>query len=419
MSRASNANLQDKDIRKLQILDKRYSKAVGNPKELYIFVYPSGIKTFYIKHKKTSIKLHNFREGIYSVAEARRDAIDLLHRLINGLDLKENKDKYLFKSLFERYIAQKRKKGLQESYITKVELIVKKYIYPKFANTDVKNISYTNLLEILNVIFRPNEIQSSRLETLHRLINHISNTFELALKDRYIEYNPINSLHNEFPTVHKFKIIHQLDTRLPALTDDNKIKEFIQELKADSKMALQTKRAVYIQILSANRPINTVSAKWRDIDLEKGIWTISAKEMKTSVEHIIALNSQMIKVFKEQRLFCDETLSPYVFPSLESKSGHICVETISKAIRYVNNKNYSGLITSHGFRATFRTICSKNKAELLKLGITDEVIESVLAHKESNKVKYAYEREKATIEQKAKLMQWYGDYLDRLESLFD
>ena len=103
MSRASNANLQDKDIRKLQILDKRYSKAVGNPKELYIFVYPSGVKTFYIKHKKTSIKLHNFREGIYSVAEARRDAIDLLHSLINGLDLKENKDKYLFKSLFERY----------------------------------------------------------------------------------------------------------------------------------------------------------------------------------------------------------------------------------------------------------------------------------------------------------------------------
>ena len=165
MSRASNANLQDKDIRKLQILDKRYSKAVGNPKELYIFVYPSGIKTFYIKYKKTSIKLHNFREGIYSVAEARRDAINLLHRLINGLDLKENKDKYLFKSLFERYIAQKRKKGLQESYITKVELIVKKYIYPKFANTDIKNISYTNLLEILNVIFRPNEIQSKQCES--------------------------------------------------------------------------------------------------------------------------------------------------------------------------------------------------------------------------------------------------------------
>ena len=35
MSRASNANLLDKDIRKLQILNKRYSRVVGNPKELY------------------------------------------------------------------------------------------------------------------------------------------------------------------------------------------------------------------------------------------------------------------------------------------------------------------------------------------------------------------------------------------------
>lgn len=112
MSRVSNANLQDKDIRKLQILDKRYSKAVGNPKELYIFVYPSGIKTFYIKYKKTSIKLHNFREGIYSVAEARRDAVNLLHRLINGLDLKENKDKIYLKA----YLSAISLKSVKKAY---------------------------------------------------------------------------------------------------------------------------------------------------------------------------------------------------------------------------------------------------------------------------------------------------------------
>uniref|UniRef100_UPI00112FB7A2 Arm DNA-binding domain-containing protein n=1 Tax=Campylobacter lanienae TaxID=75658 RepID=UPI00112FB7A2 len=114
MSRASNANLQDKDIRKLQILDKRYSKAVGNPKELYIFVYPSGIKTFYIKYKKTSIKLHNFREGIYSVAEARRDALKILKELESGKDINTimgKDEKYLYKNLFNTYIKQKLKNG--------------------------------------------------------------------------------------------------------------------------------------------------------------------------------------------------------------------------------------------------------------------------------------------------------------------
>ena len=45
-------------------------------------------------------------------------------------------------------------------------------------------------------------------------------------------------------------------------------------------------------------------------------------------------------------------------------------------------EKYKGIATSHGFRATFRTICSQNKAELLNLGISEEAIESALAHKE-------------------------------------
>lgn len=59
MSRISRANLFDKDIRALAPLDKVYKKAVGNPKELYIKIY----------------------QGIYSVAKARRDAIEIIKRL--------------------------------------------------------------------------------------------------------------------------------------------------------------------------------------------------------------------------------------------------------------------------------------------------------------------------------------------------
>lgn len=49
------------------------------------------------------------------------------------------------------------------------------------------------------------------------------------------------------------------------------------------------------------------------------------------------------------------------------------------------------------------------------MGISDEVIEAALAHKESNAVKFAYERDRATNEQLKRLMQWYGDYLNNLE----
>lgn len=71
-------SLQDKDIRNLKSSNKRYKRAVDNPKELYIFIYPSGIKTFSIKINDRYIKLKEFRENIYSVAEARKEAISFL-----------------------------------------------------------------------------------------------------------------------------------------------------------------------------------------------------------------------------------------------------------------------------------------------------------------------------------------------------
>ncbi|CUU87845.1 hypothetical protein [Campylobacter hyointestinalis] len=56
MANISRVNLQDKDIRELEIREKQYRKAVGNPKELYIWVNPSGVKTFLYS---TKAKLKN------------------------------------------------------------------------------------------------------------------------------------------------------------------------------------------------------------------------------------------------------------------------------------------------------------------------------------------------------------------------
>lgn len=53
------------------------------------------------------------------------------------------------------------------------------------------------------------------------------------------------------------------------------------------------------------------------------------------------------------------------------------------------------------------------------MGIGEKVIEECLAHKESNEIIYSYERAKATLEQKRKLMQWYGDFLNEICAFFE
>ena len=418
MGNISKSNLMDKDIRNLEIKNNRYIKAVGNPKELYIFVYSSGMKTFMLKVENSYTKIDEFREGIYSVAEARKNALKLLKELKSGKDLdtiKGKGEKYKFVNLFNLYIKQKATKELSKDYTDKIVKNFEKYILPSLGNKDAKDIKYSEILAILRAIYNPNNPQGSRLETIHRIINHLHNIFKIAIKDRYIEYDPSFGLGDEFETSTKYKQKKGLDTRLPSLTEKDDIKEFIKLLKTDNKMEIQTKRAIYLQILTANRPSNTVEAKWADIDFKKGIWTIKNIEMKMKNLHIIPLNSYMIKILKEQMQFSGN--NEFVFPAI-NKLGHLHENSLSKAIRNLGGtNNYKGKATAHGFRATFKTICSLNDAELIKLGISEKVVENCLAHKEQNQIKYAYERQTATIEQKRALLQWYGDYLNSIEPL--
>lgn len=105
MANISKANLQDKDIRNLQPKASQYRKAVGNPKELYIWVNPSGIKTFFILHNGKTRKLGKFKQGVYGVEQAREEALKISKRLKSGADIRS--DKYKLGTLFERYIKRK------------------------------------------------------------------------------------------------------------------------------------------------------------------------------------------------------------------------------------------------------------------------------------------------------------------------
>lgn len=115
------------------------------------------------------------------------------------------------------------------------------------------------------------------------IANHLQGVFKIALKDRYLNFDPSFALKDGFASPARFNALHNIDTRYSALTQEKDLKEFLKDLKNDNKMELPTKRAIYLQILSINRPFNTASAKWTDIDLEKKIWTIPASEMKTKI----------------------------------------------------------------------------------------------------------------------------------------
>ena len=177
-------------------------------------------------------------------------------------------------------------------------------------------------------LFNPHNQKKSRLETIHRIINTLNSLYENAIKDRYIDYNPCKALHDEFPTSNNFSLRNGIDTRYPAITDENDLKEFLTDLRDDSRMDLQTKRALMLQILCVNRPANTASIQWKHLDLKNGIWSIPPLQMKMRHAHQIALSKQALMILLEQKQYTPVD-SNFVFSAV-TKTGHISRDSIAR-----------------------------------------------------------------------------------------
>jgi integrase len=76
--------------------------------------------------------------------------------------------------------------------------------------------------------------------------------------------------------------------------------------------------------------------------------------------------------------------------------------TVNKAL---HDMGYKGQLVGHGFRSTASTILNEQ-------GFAPDVIERQLAHMPRDKVRAAYNRAQYLPERR-KMMQWWGDYLER------
>ena len=140
------------------------------------------------------------------------------------------------------------------------------------------------------------------------------------------------------------------------------------------------------------RPSEAAGTAWSEIDLEKRLWTIPARRMKKKREHTVPLTDQMIEILTAMEPIscrCD-----YVFPSDRKPLESTNAQTANMALKRMG---YEGQLVSHGLRALAST-------SLNEKGFEPDIIETALAHVDSNSVRAAYNR---------------ADYIDRRRSMMD
>jgi integrase len=104
-------------------------------------------------------------------------------------------------------------------------------------------------------------------------------------------------------------------------------------------------RALEFAILTAARTSEVIGAKWSEIDLDAGVWTVPAERMKGGKEHQVPLSKRAIAILDE----LPREHGGYVFPGAKAKAP-LSNMAMLELLRGMDGNGS----TVHGFRSTFR-----------------------------------------------------------------
>jgi integrase len=138
-------------------------------------------------------------------------------------------------------------------------------------------------------------------------------------------------------------------------------------------------------------------AKWRDLDLEKNIWTVPRADLKDGKHHkayfVVPLNGLALDTLKAMRRLS----SPYVF---EESGGQpirdmdlVClVRTLRHSHDEWRDSQSQKPFVTHGFRASFKTWSREANIKIATHIPVRELAELVLGHRIGSDVEQGYDR---------------------------
>jgi integrase len=262
------------------------------------------------------------------------------------------------------------------------------HILPYIGNKPMSDIKPR---DILNCLRRVEE--QGYFNVSHRILMLCSMIFRFAVVESIIERNICLDL--------KGALISEKTKNFPSITDPVQVGELLRRIDNYSG-TFQVKSALQLAPLLFIRPVELRSLEWDMIDFEKN--ELRYFVSKTSVDHIVPLSVQAIKILEELQQFTGG--SRYVFMSHHHSNKHIGDATLNNALRVMGYDKTQ--MTIHGFRAMARTLLDE------RLGFRPDFIELQLAHKVTGIMGATYNRS-SHLKERHLMMQKWSDYLDSLK----
>lgn len=374
-------------------------RKIFDEKGLYLEVMPNGSKYFRMKYRFCG-KEKRIAFGVYpevSLKEAR-DKRDEARRLLrDGYDPVQIRQEAKYKQLavsensFES-VARKwyedRKRGLTPRHAAAVLRRLESDMFPSLGYRPINDIKPIEMLSVVKEVEK-----RGALDIAKRLLQTCGQIYRYAVIHGKANYDINSGLSDGLSKTGKQK--HH------ASLSEKDLPEFLNCLK-HYHGEVQTKLALQLLLLTFVRTTELRGLKWNEIDYEKREIRIPAERMKMKEEHIVPLSNQSLAIIDQLKPLTGH--NEFLFPSRTTPNQYMSSNTMIYALYRMG---YHSRATVHGFRATASTI-------LHEQGFNSDIIELQLSHTERNKVKASYNFAKH-LPQRHQMMQWWADYLQKLE----
>ena len=250
------------------------------------------------------------------------------------------------------------------------------YAYPRFGGLRVDQVTVADVLGALAPIWQ------DKIETATKLRQILSVVFRWSIAHSYRTDDPAHAVAAILPKQTGNRSHYKA-------TPYAKVGDAIAKIR-DADACHTARLALEFVILTAVRSGEARGARWDEIDLEAGLWTVPADRMKAGREFRVPLSGAAMELLRAAQEYSDG--SGLVFPSACGKE--------------LRDGALSGLLrdagvaaTVHGFRSSFRDWCAET-------GQPRELAELSLAHCIGNAVEQAYSRSDLLDKRRAVMEAW-------------
>lgn len=255
------------------------------------------------------------------------------------------------------------------------------YAFPTLGDRLVSEIDGPAVRDVLA------EIWTDKAETARRVRQRIGAVLDWAYSKGHRDGEaPMRSLSKGLPRQPK-KTGHHAAM---AFADVPAFLKRLRERESWGRLALEG------AILTAARSGEIRGAKWSEVDLEKGLWTVPPERMKAGKEHVVPLSPAALRVFQRAKELRTEGC-PFMFHG-SKRDKPMSDMTLMKVLRDMGES-----VTAHGFRSSFRDWVSEETQ------FSGDLAEAALAHAIPNKVEAAYRRGNL-LEKRRGLMDAWGSF---------